>query len=187
MTRQDDRFIGLRQRRRIAEEREADAFVSIHVNAARASQAGGVEVYFLSIGGASDEASRELARLENEADPEYVVEEDSLLEGIPFGFDLRQSDTLMRSSHLAEAILVSLERSSLAASRGVKQAGFAVLKSFQVPSILVEVGFLSNPAEAKRLKNDEHRERLAGSIAAGTTNYFSKYARARAETIEGTP
>lgn len=180
LTRSDDRRVGLRQRFEFAEKFEADAFVSIHVNAAKRKDAFGVEVFFLSLGGASDEASRELALLENEADPEFVMEEDSLLQGIPFSFDLRQSDTLLRSSRMAESVLGSFETSKLAASRGVKQAGFAVLKSFQVPSILVEIGFLSNPAEAKRLKDDNHRERLAECIAEGTIQYFRRFARSRA-------
>jgi N-acetylmuramoyl-L-alanine amidase len=181
LTRANDRFLSLRRRTRIAEESEGDAFLSIHANAARKGRAVGVEVFFLSVGGASDEASRELARLENEADPEYVVEEDAMLDGIPFSFDLRQTDTIRRSSHLAESVLVNLESSGLAASRGVKQAGFAVLKSFQVPSVLVEIGFLSNRAEAKRLKTEKHRKRLAEVIAAGTISYFDEYGHARAE------
>ena len=86
LSREDDRRIPLRQRMLLAEKYEADAFISIHVNAARRKDAMGVEVFFLSMGGASDQASRELARLENEADPEYVVSEDSLLQGIPFSF-----------------------------------------------------------------------------------------------------
>ncbi len=184
LTRTDDRRIGLRQRFAFAEKFDADAFVSIHVNAAKRKDAFGVEVFFLSLGGASDEASRELALLENEADPEFVMEEDSLLQGIPFSFDLRQSDTLLRSSRLAESVLDSFESSRLAASRGVKQAGFAVLKSFQVPSILVEVGFLSNPAEAKRLKDEEHRGRLAACIADGTIQYFQRFARSKATAQE---
>jgi N-acetylmuramoyl-L-alanine amidase len=185
MTRATDRFIDLRNRKVIAEDYEADAFLSIHANAARKSRAVGVEVFFLSLGGASDEASRELARLENEADPDYVVEEDALLEEIPFGFDLRQTDTIRRSSRLAESVLTALETSGLAASRGVKQAGFVVLKSFQVPSILVEIGFLSNPNEAKRLKTVAHRQRLAETIAGGTVSYFERFARARAQEGPG--
>jgi N-acetylmuramoyl-L-alanine amidase len=166
----------------LAEKYEADAFISIHVNAAKRKDAYGVEVFFLSMGGASDQASKELARLENEADPEYVVTEDSLLQGIPFSFDLRQSDTLLRSSRLAESVLVSFEASQLAASRGVKQAGFAVLKSFQVPSALIEIGFLSNPAEARRLKDAKHRQKLADCIVKGTIEYFERFARAKAGT-----
>ncbi|MBD3161486.1 MAG: hypothetical protein GF346_04695 [Candidatus Eisenbacteria bacterium] len=187
LTRTEDRFIGLVERRRIAEGYEADAFVSVHANAVRRSQAKGVEVYFLSLGGASDEAAKEIARLENEADPEYVVEEDAELTDIPFGFDLRQNDTIVRSSRLAEVTLVALEESNLSASRGVKQAGFAVLKSFQVPSVLVEVGFISNPAEARRLKTADHRQRLAETIAEGIVDYFRQYARARAEEVGGGP
>jgi N-acetylmuramoyl-L-alanine amidase len=182
LSRDDDRRIPLRDRMPLAEKYEADAFISIHVNAAKRKDAYGVEVFFLSMGGASDQASKELARLENEADPEYVVTEDSLLQGIPFSFDLRQSDTLLRSSRLAESVLVSFEASQLAASRGVKQAGFAVLKSFQVPSALIEIGFLSNPAEARRLKDPKHRQKLADCIVRGTIEYFERFARAKAGT-----
>lgn len=185
LSRNDDRRVPLRQRFVAAEKFDADAFVSIHVNASKTRAAYGVEVFFLSMGGASDEASKELANLENEADPEYVVQEDSLLQGIPFSFDLRQSDTLLRSSRLAESVLESFEVTGLAASRGVKQAGFAVLKSFQVPSILVETGFISNPDEAQRLKDPKHRDRLAACIAEGTVDYFEKFARARTETNTG--
>jgi len=187
LSRTDDRRIGLRERCRVAEDFGADAFISIHVNAAKKRGAMGVEVFFLSLGAASDEASREVARLENEADPDYVVEEDSLLQGIPFGFDLRQSDTLLRSSRLAETVLGAYETSHLAASRGVKQAGFAVLKSFQVPSILVETGFISNPEEARRLKDPDHRQRLAQCIAQGTIAYFERFARARVESEAASP
>ncbi|MFB3910056.1 MAG: N-acetylmuramoyl-L-alanine amidase, partial [Candidatus Eisenbacteria bacterium] len=187
LTRADDRFVGLVQRRKEAETYQADAFISIHVNAAKASKAIGVEVFFLSLRGASDQASSELARLENEADPDWVVEEDSQLQDLPFGFDLRQSDTILRSSRLAEAVLDRLDRSNLAASRGVKQAGFAVLKSFQVPSILVETGFLSNPGEAKRLQDPAHRQKLAECIAQGTIEYFQHSARSRAAASESDP
>jgi N-acetylmuramoyl-L-alanine amidase len=182
LSRDSDRLVPLRKRFAAAEDFDADAFVSIHVNASKTRTAYGVEVFFLSLGGASDEASKELAVLENEADPDYVVEEDSLLQGIPFSFDLRQSDTILRSSRLAESVLGSFEKGNLAASRGVKQAGFAVLKSFQVPSILVETGFISNPDEARRLKDPQHRERLAACIVSGISAYFEKFARARTET-----
>ncbi len=131
---------------------------------------------------ASDEASKELAHLENAADGDYAVAGDSLAQAIPFIFSLRQSDTLLRSSHLAESVLLSFEASKLAASRGVKQAGFAVLKSYQVPSALVEIGFLSNPAEARRLKDPKHRQNLADCIVRGTVDYFGRFARAKVGT-----
>jgi len=181
LTRSSDKFLNLRRRMRSAEEYEADAFMSVHANAVRKGRAQGVEVFFLSVGGATSEAAREIARLENESDPDYVVEEDSLLRGLPFSVDLRQADTVMRSSLLSESVLTSLEGSSLAASRGVKQAGFAVLKSYQVPSTLVEIGFISNVNEAKRLKSSNHRDKLARTIAEGLIDYFESYARAHAE------
>jgi N-acetylmuramoyl-L-alanine amidase len=180
LTRADDRFIPLGERMRVAERKDADLFVSIHVNAAKNRQASGAEVFFLSIGAASDRASSELARLENEADPDYVVAEDEELRGLPFAVDLRQSDTMLRSSRIAEVVLDLLAARRLAEPRGVRQAGFAVLKSFQVTSILVEVGFISSPADRKKLQTKEHRVRLAEALAAGIREYFEKYAPQRA-------
>jgi N-acetylmuramoyl-L-alanine amidase len=179
ISRQADRRIPLAERMRFAEREGADLFVSIHVNAARSSRASGAEVFFLSIGAATDRAAAELARLENEADPDFVVQEDEALKGLPFAVDLRQADTLLRSSRIAEVVLDVLTARGLARPRGVKQAGFAVLKSFQVPSILVEVGFISSPAERKKLKSPDHRQRLAEALAAGVRRYFDRFAPAR--------
>jgi N-acetylmuramoyl-L-alanine amidase len=179
LTRDSDRFIPLGERTRFAERKDADLFVSIHVNAAASRAADGAEVFFLSIGAASDRASSELARLENEADPDYVVEEDQELRGLPFAVDLRQSDTMLRSSRIAEVVLDLLAARKLAEPRGVKQAGFAVLKSFQVPSILVELGFISSQSDRKKLQTKEHRARLAEALAAGIREYFENYAPLR--------
>ncbi len=181
LTRDRDVLIPLRDRMRLAERKNADLFVSIHVNAAPSGAAKGAEVFFLSLGAASDQASRELARLENEADPEYVVEEDEALATLPFGLDLRQSDTLLRSSHAAEVILDTLTGKDLAEARGVKQAGFAVLRSFQVPSVLVELGFISSVADRRNLMDPDHRDRLAGALADGVNRYFETYAPKRAD------
>lgn len=181
ISRPDDRRMPLVERMRSAEREGADLFVSIHVNAARNSRASGAEVFFLSIGAATDRAAAELARLENEADPSFVVQEDEALKGLPFAVDLRQSDTLLRSSRIAEVVLDVLTARGLAEPRGVKQAGFAVLKSFQVPSILVEVGFISSPAERKKLKSPDHRHSLAEALAAGVRRYFEQFAPARTE------
>lgn len=179
ITRQDDLRVSLLKRMLFAEQQGADLFVSIHVNAAGSSRASGAEVFFLSIGAATDRAAAELARLENEADPDFVVKEDEALQGLPFAVDLRQSDTLLRSSRIAEVVLDALSARGLAESRGVKQAGFAVLKSFQVPSILVEVGFISSQMERKKLKSPDHREKLAEALAAGVRRYFERFAPAR--------
>jgi N-acetylmuramoyl-L-alanine amidase len=179
ISRQDDRRVPLAERMRFAEREGADLFISIHVNAAPSSRASGAEVFFLSIGAATDRAAAELARLENEADPDFVVQEDEALRGLPFAVDLRQADTLLRSSRIAEVVLDVLTARGLAESRGVKQAGFAVLKSFQVPSILVEIGFISSPAERKKLKSPDQRQRLAEALACGVGRYFDRFAPAR--------
>jgi N-acetylmuramoyl-L-alanine amidase len=176
LTREKDTLVPLRERMRRAEREGADLFVSIHVNAAPERSARGVEVFFLSIGAASDEASRELARIENEEGPEYVNQEDAALNGLPFLVDLRQSDTLLRSSRAAEVILDVLTGRRLAQARGVKQAGFAVLKSFQVPSVLVELGFLSSSGDRKDLATPAYRARLADALAQGIQQYFRQYA-----------
>lgn len=179
LTRSDDRLISLGQRLRFAESKDADLFVSIHVNAAPSRAAVGAEVFYLSIGAATDRASSELARLENEAHPDYVVAEDAELQGLPFAVSLRQSDTLLRSSRIAEVVLDVLAERKLGEPRGVKQAAFAVLKSFQVPSILVELGFISNPVDRKRLQTKEHRGKLAEALADGVRQYFERYAPQR--------
>jgi N-acetylmuramoyl-L-alanine amidase len=184
LSRAGDVFLPLRQRLRLAEQRDAELFVSIHVNAAPSRQARGTEVYFLSLGAATDAASREVARLENESDPDYVVEEDGDLRQLPFLIDLRQSDTLLRSSRAAELVLDVLTRRSLAESRGVKQAGFAVLKSFQVPSVLVELGFISSKQDRKDLADPAHRQKLAEALADGVSLYFERFAPHRSG---GTP
>jgi N-acetylmuramoyl-L-alanine amidase len=176
LTRDDDRLIPLRERLRLAERQNADLFVSVHVNAAKSRAARGVEVFFLSIGAASDEASRETARLENEADPDYVIDEDESLKNLPFMVNLRQSDTLLRSSRAAEVLLDLLTSRKLAEARGVKQAGFAVLKSYQVPSVLVELGFISSTADRNKLKTPGHRESLAQALSDGVRRYFESYA-----------
>jgi N-acetylmuramoyl-L-alanine amidase len=181
LTREGDTGVALGRRVRRAEEGGADAFVSVHVNGCKDRSARGAEVFFLSLGGASDAATREVETLENAAD----AGEDTALTAfahLPFGADLLQTDTLRRSSLLAESILGVLEESGFAASRGVKQANFAVLRSARIPSALVEVGFLSNPGDAERLASPEHREALAETIARGLLEYRSRYARQQPDT-----
>jgi N-acetylmuramoyl-L-alanine amidase len=183
LTRDRDVFLPLRERPRLAALKDADLFVSLHVNAAPDRKARGAEVYFLSLGGASDAASIEVARLENAADPAGAAEGDSALAQIPFLVDLRQSDTLLRSSRAAESVLDLLTSRKLAEPRGVKQAGFAVLKSYHVPSILCELGFVSSEEDRRALQDADHRERLAEAVADGVRLYFQRYAPHR----DGTP
>lgn len=172
LTRDDDRFIPLRGRFEAAEKSEADAFVSIHCNASKSSAAHGTEVYFLSLSGATDEASRELARLENAADlmggvaPEADDELSSIL------FDMQQADMLHRGSLLAESVMESLRGHPDLTTRGVKQAGFLVLKSPQIPSILVETAFITNAREATLLKSGTFQTGFSRRVADGIVRFF---------------
>jgi N-acetylmuramoyl-L-alanine amidase len=167
---------------RLGEEAGADLFVSIHVNAAPSTQAHGVELFFLSIRGASDEAAQELARLENEAPSAAVLPQVVGEEEIPFSLSLRQSDTLLRSSRAAEVVLDRFVERDLAQSRGVRQANFAVLRSYVVPSILVELGFVSSPTDREALASADHRGRLAAALSEGIARYFPEFAPLRRPT-----
>ncbi|MBU1701853.1 MAG: N-acetylmuramoyl-L-alanine amidase [Candidatus Eisenbacteria bacterium] len=181
LTRDKNHAMGLRSRIQKAQDVEADVFISIHVNAAKARQAHGVEVFFLSLKGATDEASRELALLENQADYEIDAPIDESVRDLPFSFDLIQSDTILRSSLLAESLLKSVEAEGLAASRGVKQARFVVLKSYHIPSALVELGFISNSSDCHRLRQPSHRQLLAKTLFDGIIGYHEKYAPQRVD------
>ena len=178
LTRDDDRFIPLRGRFEVAEKAEADAFVSVHCNASKSSSAHGTEVYFLSLSGATDEASRELARLENAADlmggvaPEADDDLSSIL------FDMQQADMLQRGSMLAESVMESLRGHSDLTTRGVKQAGFLVLKSPQIPSILVETAFITNAREARLLRSGTFQTGFSRRVADGIVRFFAATALA---------
>lgn len=177
LTRSGDRPVKLSERITAAHEEGADIFVSIHVNGCAHRSARGAEVFYLSLQGATSAASRELEALENSAE---TIEADPHLgeiAGLPFAVDLIQTDTLLRSSLLAEVILDALGESRLAAARGVKQANFAVLRSCRVPSALVELGFITNPDDARQLASASHRQALAETIARGLLDYRHHYAR----------
>ncbi len=178
LSRSKDVYVPLRKRMRLAEELEADLLVSIHVNAAPVPTAHGVEVFYLSLRGASDEAAKELARSENQAGEEEIVYESSDDE-LPFSLSLRQSDTILRSSRAAEAVLDVFVDEKLAENRGVRQAAFVVLKSVAVPSILVELGFASSEIDREKLKTERHREALAEAMSDGLTEYFRDFAPER--------
>jgi len=174
LTRDGDYFVSLGRRVRIAREHEADLFISIHANDSRNKSAAGTEVFFLSLSGATDEAARRLAEKENAADMVAGVAPDSddLTHII---FDMVQKESMERSSYLAEFVHDSLMRSRKLKSRGVRQAGFAVLKNAGIPSVLVEVGFLSNPKEAKLLKSRSFQRDVASLLKRAVVEYFEAY------------
>lgn len=175
LTRTGDYDVPLRDRYRVAERYQADAFVSIHMNSARGRNGSGSEVYFLSLASASDEASKALADLENAADkisagPAERGDDD--LVGILF--DLKQTEVIQQSSLLAVSVLEEIEAGRNLPSRGVKQAPFAVLKSPVVPSILVECAFINNPTEERLLRDPEFQRDMARMITRGVTTYLGK-------------
>jgi N-acetylmuramoyl-L-alanine amidase len=178
LTRDADIFIPLRKRIEIAESMGGDAFISVHCNAAKSAKAKGTEVYFLSLSGATDEASKELARLENAADlmggvaPEADDDLSSIL------FDMQQTDVLHRASLLAESVVEALRPHPQLSTRGVKQAGFVVLKSPKIPSILVEAAFITNSAESRLLKSAEFQTGFVRRVADGVVRYFESTALA---------
>ncbi len=174
LTRSGDWFIPLRERYRIAEKARADVFISIHCNSSRRRGAGsGAEVFFLSLRGASDQADADLADLENAADlvggvPQHA--EDDLVNIL---YDVKRNSALQKSQVLAEALLEEISGRSLAA-RGVKQAGFVVLKSVEFPSVLVETAFINNPREARMLNDPAFQKTMAKQLAVGVKTYFQR-------------
>ncbi len=163
MTREADGFVPLDERTRIANDAEADLFVSIHANASRLRGVQGIETFFASLE-ATDEAAQELARRENlalGASAEPGVD-DPLLAILG---DLLATEHLADAQEFARLTQRRIATAKASRSRGVKQAPFVVLMGVRMPAVLVEVGFLTNAAEERRLAASAERERLAGGIA----------------------
>jgi N-acetylmuramoyl-L-alanine amidase len=169
LTRDNGEGRALTDRTAIANRLEAKVFVSLHANASTFSSVRGSETYYMSLDDeATDEASAALARLENEAGG--VTEEQTDLDLILW--DLAQASVLNDSAKLAVAVQTRLNALLEIRDRGVKQAPFVVLTGATMPAILVEVGFLSNPAESVRLGSAEHQQALARAIATGIDAYL---------------
>ncbi|MEM7401978.1 MAG: N-acetylmuramoyl-L-alanine amidase [Pseudomonadota bacterium] len=181
MVRNRDIFIPLRSRIRRASELNADVFLSIHADAAVNRRAKGSSVYVLSQHGATSEAARILAKRENASDKIGGVsleDKDDVLKSVLV--DLSQTATIDASIDLAEDILSELSKVGNVLRDDVEQAGFAVLKSPDIPSVLVETAFISNPAEEKRLKTTSHQQKLAVAILKGLRKYSKDHVPAGA-------
>jgi N-acetylmuramoyl-L-alanine amidase len=173
LIRDGDYYLGLRKRIAKAREAQADLFVSIHADAFRDPKVRGSSVYTLSRRGASSEAARWLAERENSADLVGGVsleDKDDMLASVLL--DLSQIGTLQASSEAAERVFNQLKTLGKTHKRRVQQAGFVVLKSPDIPSMLVETAFISNPDEEKRLRDPAHQRRLAKSLSKGIVDYF---------------
>ena len=161
LTRDSDKQVGLDDRTALANHERADLFLSVHVNASRASQARGAETYFLSYQATDDEA-RAAAALENNTLGVETPPGNPALGMVLW--DLAQSQYLSESSKLAETIQENLNALLKIESRGVKQAPFKVLMGATMPAVLVEIGFITNPEEEARLKDGAYRDKIAQAI-----------------------
>jgi N-acetylmuramoyl-L-alanine amidase len=175
LTRDSDFFIPLRQRYEIAEKAKADLFVSIHCNSSRRRGRGsGTEVYFLSLKGASDQADADLADLENAADIVGGVPPQAEDDVVSVLYDVKRNVALERSQLLAETLLDHVAADRRVESRGIKQAGFVVLKSVEFPSVLVETAFINNYREVKLLKDPAFQRQMGKQLANGVVAYFKQ-------------
>lgn len=198
LVRKGDYFVRLRKRMEIAREHKADLFISIHADAFKQRNVRGSSVYVLSQRGASSEAARWLAERENASDLIGGVsldDKDGVLASVLF--DLSQTATREASTDVAYRALAELKKVGKVHKRGVQHAGFAVLKSPDIPSILIETAYISNPYEENRLRDPGHQDGIARAIFRGLSGYFQhhpppgtlyaarEHVIARGETLSG--
>ncbi|MCF1489102.1 N-acetylmuramoyl-L-alanine amidase [Pseudomonas sp. AA27] len=178
LTRTGDYFIPLRKRTEIARKKGADLFVSIHADAAPSKAAFGASVFALSDRGATSETARWLADTENRSDliggagNVSLDDKDRMLAGVLL--DLSMTATLSSSLNVGQKVLGNMGRVTPLHKQRVEQAGFMVLKSPDIPSILVETGFISNANEAAKLATRSHQQALARSIHTGVRQFFQQ-------------
>ncbi|WP_199521923.1 MULTISPECIES: N-acetylmuramoyl-L-alanine amidase [Pseudomonas] len=178
LTRTGDYFIPLRGRTEIARKKGADLFVSIHADAAPSAAAFGASVFALSERGATSETARWLADSENRSDliggagNVSLDDKDRMLAGVLL--DLSMTASLTSSLNVGQKVLNNIGRVTPLHKQRVEQAGFMVLKSPDIPSILVETGFISNSNEASKLATASHQQALARSISSGVRQFFQQ-------------
>ncbi|MBU1235917.1 MAG: N-acetylmuramoyl-L-alanine amidase [Gammaproteobacteria bacterium] len=175
LTRDSDYFVPLGKRVQKARRVQADLFVSVHADAFVKPTAKGSSVYVLSENGASSTAARWLAQKENAADliggANFAVKDKHLARTL---LDLSQTATINDSLKLGKDVLGELGRINTLHRGRVEQAGFAVLKAPDIPSILVETAFISNPDEERRLADEDYQDQMADAILRGIKRYFAK-------------
>src|SRR6266403_1501049 len=168
-TRSDDTFIPLEERTRVANESKADLFISIHANSSHDHAARGIETYYLNLKGSPD--AMEVAARENATAQESIHDLEDIVKKIA------RSEKIDESREFAADIQESLAKriqklNKTVKDRGVRKAPFVVLVGADMPSILTEISFLSNPADERLLKNPEHRQRVAEGLYQGVANYL---------------
>jgi N-acetylmuramoyl-L-alanine amidase len=172
LTRDRDEFLELRERIRRARLAHADMFISVHADSIADRSVTGASVYVLSVHGASNEAARWLAERENAADLMGGVRLDDKGALAPVLLDATQSEIIGVSATAAERVVAALEGVGEVRKAQVQHAGFVVLKSPDIPSMLIETAYISNPAEERRLRSASQQAQLADAIASGVHSYF---------------
>ncbi len=174
MTRRGDYYVSLRKRTKQARRANADLFISIHADAFRRSSARGAAVYTLSNSGASSETARWLANKENAADlvgGASISDREDVVAGVLL--DMQMDKTLEFSLGFAGQVLKEMRKIARLHSKTVQQAGFVVLKSPDIPSVLIETGFISNPYEERKLNSRKYQKQVARAIYKGIKQFIS--------------
>ena len=178
LTRKNDRYMRLRDRIHKARDYHADMMISLHADSFPDPRARGSSVYALSVDGASSETAKLLAEKENAADMLFgdvnlAVEDEMVKEVL---FDLSLTGNIQSSLDIGDEILQQIKHVNRVHKKQVQQAGFAVLKAPNIPSVLLEAAFISNPREEKNLKSSAHQEKVANAVSKGVANYFARKA-----------
>ena len=174
LTRDRDEFLELRDRIRRAHLAHADMFISVHADSMADRSITGASVYVLSVHGASSEAARWLAERENTADLVGGVRADDQGALEPVLIEEAQNQIIGVSASAAERVMSALEGVGEVRKAQVQRAGFVVLKSRDIPSMLIETAYISNPAEERRLRSAREQARFADAIAGGLRSYFTQ-------------
>jgi N-acetylmuramoyl-L-alanine amidase len=176
LTRSTDYYLPLRQRLAIARKNHADMFIAVHADAYNHCHATGASVYALSERGATSEAARWLAEKENESElgglSDELADKDAILRSVLI--DLSQTHTIESSLQIGNTLLTNLGKFAKLHHPRVEQAAFVVLKSPDIPSVLVETGFLSNPSEEEKLIDSVYQHQTALSLKEGIVQYFTQ-------------
>ena len=175
LSRDKDIYLSLKERTKLAKINNADIFISLHADSSKNNKANGISVFSLS-DKASDKEARMLAKRENDVD-NFLGNENKIKDPIIYNTLIKmfQRKAMNDSSYLAKKILSNLEKTKLAVNRGHRFAGFAVLKSYEIPSVLIEIGFLSNKQEEKKMLNTKYLNELSNGLAVAIGSYFDSY------------
>lgn len=178
LTRKNDRYMRLRDRIHKARDYHADMMISLHADSFPDPRARGSSIYALSVDGATSETAKLLAEKENAADMLFgdvnlAVEDEMVKEVL---FDLSLTGNIQSSLDIGDEILKQIKHVNRVHKKQVQQAGFAVLKAPNIPSVLLEAAFISNPREEKNLKSSAHQKKVANAVSKGVANYFARKA-----------